>query len=74
MAVAPKYQGLKIGEKLMDFCIQFAKNQQWKSVTLYSNRKLIPAIELYKKTGFKEVELEKKSHYERSDIKMLLEF
>ena len=73
MAVTPKYQGLKIGKKMMDFCVKFAKNQQWKSITLYSNRKLTPAIELYKKTGFKEVELEKESHYERSDIKMSLE-
>ena len=72
MAVTPKYQGLKIGKKLMDFCVLFAKNKQWKSITLYSNRKLTPAIKLYKKIGFKEVELEKESHYERSDIKMLL--
>ncbi len=73
MAVTPKYRGLKIGKKLMDFCVQFAKNKQWKSITLYSNRKLIPAIKLYKKIGFKEVELEKVSHYERSDIKMFIE-
>lgn len=73
MAVTAKYQGLKIGQTLMDFCVQFAKNQQWKSITLYSHRTLVPAIKLYKKTGFKEVELEKESHYERSNIKMLLE-
>ncbi|KGL63226.1 GNAT family N-acetyltransferase [Polaribacter sp. Hel1_85] len=74
MAVSPKYQGLKIGLKLMNFCIDFAKKQQWKNITLYSHRTLVPAINLYKKIGFKEVELEKESHYERSDIKMLLEF
>jgi ribosomal protein S18 acetylase RimI-like enzyme len=34
---------------------------------------LVPAIELYKKVGFKEISLEEKSHYERSNIKMLLE-
>ena len=74
MAVLPKYQGLKIGLKLLNFCIEFAKNQQWESITLYSHRKLVPAINLYKKIGFKEVALEENSHYERSDIKMLLEF
>lgn len=73
MAVLPKYQGLKIGQKLMTFCIEFAKNQQWKSITLYSHRKLVPAIHLYKKMGFKEIPLEEKSHYKRSDIKMMLE-
>jgi ribosomal protein S18 acetylase RimI-like enzyme len=74
MAVSPKFQGLKIGLKLLNFCIEFAKNQQWESITLYSHRKLVPAINLYKKIGFKEVALEENSHYERSDIKMLLEF
>ena len=72
MAVSPEYQGLKIGQKLMNFCIEFARNQQWKSITLYSHKKLVPAITLYKKIGFKEVSLEENSHYERSDIKMLL--
>lgn len=74
MAVSPKYQGLKIGQQLMNYCIQFAKNQQWKSITLYSHRTLESAIYLYKKVGFKEIPLEEKSHYKRSDIKMLLEF
>lgn len=73
MAVLPKYQGLKIGLKLMNFCIEFAKNQQWKSITLYSHRSLVPAINLYKKIGFKEVEVEKDVHYKRANIKMLLE-
>lgn len=72
MAVSPKYQGLKIGQQLMDFCINFAKKQQWKSVTLYSHRSLKAAINLYHKVGFKEIPLEANSHYERSDIKMLL--
>lgn len=73
MAVSPKYRGLKIGEKLMEYCIQFSKKQKWQSITLYSHRKLIPAINLYKKVGFVEVSLEENSHYERSDIKMRLE-
>lgn len=72
MAVSPKYQGLKIGQKLMDYCINFSKQKNWKSITLYSHRKLVPAINLYKKIGFIEVELEAESHYERSDIKMEL--
>lgn len=72
MAVSPKYQGLKIGQKLMDFCIQFAKKQGWQSITLYSHRSLISAINLYKKVGFSEIPVEENSHYERADIKMFL--
>ena len=73
MAVSPKYQGLKIGQKLLEFCIDFAKELHWKSITLYSHRSLVPAINLYKKLGFKEVAVEKDVHYKRADIKMLLE-
>lgn len=72
MAVSPKYQGLKIGLKLMNFSIDFAKQQKWESITLYSHRSLVPAINLYKKIGFKEIPVEENSHYERSDIKMIL--
>ncbi len=73
MAVAPAYQGLKIGQQLMDFTVSFAKKKQWSHLHLYSNRKLIPALALYKKVGFKEVPLEKDVYYERADIKMVLQ-
>ena len=72
MAVSPKYQGLKIGQQLMDYCIDFSKEQGWNKIMLYSNRKLSPAINLYKKVGFKEIALEKDVYYERADIKMVL--
>ena len=57
MAVSPKYHGQKIGQQLMDYCIDFSKNKGWKNIMLYSNRVLEPAIALYKKVGFVEVEL-----------------
>lgn len=50
MAVSPEYQGLKIGQQLMDFTINFAKQQDWKSITLYSHRSLKAAMHLYKKS------------------------
>ena len=72
MAVSPEYQGQKIGQQLMDYCIQFSKKQGWDKIMLYSNRSLVPAINMYKKVGFKEVALEKDVFYERADIKMAL--
>ena len=72
MAVSPKYQGLKIGQKLMDKCVEFSKEQGWKKIMLYSNRILEPAINLYRKVGFEEVALEKDVYYERANIKMIL--
>ncbi len=73
MAVSPKYQGLKIGKQLMDYCITFSKEQGWKTITLYSHIKLVAAINLYKKIGFIEVALEADSNYERSGVKMILD-
>ncbi len=73
MAVKPNFRGQKIGEMLVKYFIEFRKNQGWESITLYSNRKLIPAITLYEKIGFKEVPLETNAHYNRADIKMIFE-
>jgi ribosomal protein S18 acetylase RimI-like enzyme len=74
MAILPEFRGLKIGQQLIEYCIRFAKQKKWKSITLYSHKKLVPAINLYKKVGFVEVPLERDVHYERANIKMMLLF
>ncbi|WP_109301541.1 GNAT family N-acetyltransferase [Aquimarina sp. AU474] len=72
MAVSPKFQGQKIGQQLMQFCVDFSKNQGWSKVILYSNRILENAIYIYSKYGFKEIAMEKDPLYKRSNIKMEL--
>ncbi|WP_412561000.1 GNAT family N-acetyltransferase [Winogradskyella sp. MIT101101] len=74
MAVLPEERGQKIGQQLLQHCIDFAKSKNLKALLLYSATKLENAIYLYRKYGFKELELEPNSPYQRSDIKMLLEF
>ncbi|WP_111682767.1 GNAT family N-acetyltransferase [Winogradskyella tangerina] len=74
MAVSPNVRGQKIGQQILKYCIKFAKTKELKALLLYSNTRLENAIYLYRKYGFKELELEKNSPYNRSDIKMLLEF
>lgn len=69
MAVTERAQGLGAGKLLMDHCISEAKRLGIKKLLLFSNRSLGPAIHLYKKYGFNEVEMEA-DHYERADIKM----
>ncbi|WP_337965621.1 GNAT family N-acetyltransferase [uncultured Flavobacterium sp.] len=69
MAVSDKAQGLGIGNKLLIHCLAFAEENGIKKVLLYSNRKLLPAIHLYRKFGFEEIPLED-GIYERADIKM----
>ncbi len=72
MAVSPKFQGQKIGQQLMQFCIDFSTNQGWSKLILYSNRILENAIYIYSKYGFKEIPMEKDPLYKRSNIKMEL--
>ncbi|WP_034059084.1 GNAT family N-acetyltransferase [Lacinutrix jangbogonensis] len=70
MAVSPEYRGLKIGQQLIEHCIQFAKAEEFNRLLLYSSRKLENAIYLYRKFGFKEIAVEDNCPYKRCDIKM----
>ncbi|MEO1011834.1 MAG: GNAT family N-acetyltransferase [Bacteroidota bacterium] len=72
MAVDANYQGLQIGQRLLEHAIAFARNNGWKKIVLYSNSKLDTALYIYGKFGFREVPLEDNLPYARSDIKMEL--
>ncbi len=74
MAVLPEERGQKVGQHLLQYCIDFGKEQNLKALLLYSNTKLENAIHLYRKYSFKELELEENNPYERADIKMLFSF
>ena len=74
MAVSPNYRGQHIGQKLMQYCINYAKHKQLKALILYSNRKLENAIYIYRKYGFVEIPVEDNCPYERCNIKMELLF
>lgn len=71
MAVDEKQQGKKIGNSMLEFCINKAKELGATKIQLYSNTILGLAIHLYRKYGFEEVPLEN-SEYKRSNIKMEL--
>ncbi len=72
MAVLPNYRGHKIGQQLMQYCIDFANEHNFNSLIIYSSRKLENAIYIYKKYGFIEIPVEPDCHYERCNIKMEL--
>lgn len=72
MAVTPEAQGKKIGQKLMEHTLSFARAQGWDALIIYSNRKLQNAIHIYKKYGFEEIPIEGNNPYARGDIKMKL--
>ncbi len=72
MAVDPNYQGLKIGQQLLQFAIDLAKEKGYKKLILYSSTRLPTALHVYRKYGFKDIPLEEELPYTRSDIKMEL--
>ncbi|MBT8234642.1 MAG: GNAT family N-acetyltransferase [Bacteroidia bacterium] len=72
MGVAPEARGKGIGYRLGMAIIENAKELGAKSLFLESNTLLKPAISLYKKLGFIEIQ-GYTSPYERSNIQMLLE-
>jgi len=73
MAVTENYKGYKIGNELMKFIIAYAHEKGIKTLMLESNRKLKPALHLYKKYGFREILPDPNSPYARADIKMELQ-
>ena len=70
MAVHPEYQGLKIGQRLLEHALGFARDKGWNRIVLYSSNKLHTALHVYRKFGFTEIPLEKDLPYARSDVKM----
>jgi DNA-binding MarR family transcriptional regulator/GNAT superfamily N-acetyltransferase len=72
MAVSKNHRGHSIGKKLMIACLEYAKNADKESIILESNRKQVPAINMYRKFGFVEIEPDPNTEYTRSDIRMQL--
>ena len=69
MAVSKAAQGLGIGNILITHCMDRAREKNIQTLILYSNTQLESALHIYRKYGFKEIELEP-GLYERANIKM----
>jgi len=70
MAVTEKYQGLKIGKKLLDHTLKAYRKTDGKCLFLESNSRLKPALKLYENAGFVHKPNPVDSHYQRADVYM----
>lgn len=70
MAVTEKCKGMRIGQKMMYFCINKTAELGAEILFLDSNTKLTPAISLYRKVGFKEIPVPEDTPYDRCNIRM----
>ncbi|OMP79408.1 GNAT family N-acetyltransferase [[Flexibacter] sp. ATCC 35208] len=69
LAVDEKFQGYKIGWRLVKEIMRIAEELGYKKVVLYSNTILVPALNMYEKIGFREIPVEP-GRYQRSNVKM----
>lgn len=72
MAVSPTAQGLGIGFRLGEAAIVQARRLGARRLYLESNTKLVPALQLYHKLGFRKTVAGQPSPYERCNIQMEL--
>jgi len=73
MAVTKEFRGRGISKLMIEQCLSKAAELNAHKVSLFSNHQLSTAISLYKKYGFKHVEV-KNSPFATADVKMELSF
>lgn len=69
MAVSEPFQRQGIGTRLLDHAIQTARRLKLQRLVIYSNTKLVHAINMYFKKGFRVIPFEDE-HNKRANIKM----
>jgi len=71
MAVTERFQGLKIGRRLLLAAIATFQKEGSGALFLETNSKLKAAVGLYERHGFEHAERPEASHYQRSDVYMV---
>jgi ribosomal protein S18 acetylase RimI-like enzyme len=71
MAVDIDYRGRGISKKLLDRCLEEAKNKNARKIFLFSNSQLQTALQLYSKYGFHHVDVTD-APFLTADVKMEL--
>ena len=59
LIVEPKARGLRLGSKLVEECIRFAKRSGYEKITLWTNSVLTAARHIYQNAGFQIIKEEK---------------
>jgi DNA-binding MarR family transcriptional regulator/GNAT superfamily N-acetyltransferase len=65
LLVDPKARGLKLGARLVDECIRFARSAGYKTITLWTHSVLTAARHIYQKAGFRLTSSEKRVSFSK---------
>ena len=73
LAVASSARGRGIGRQLVNACLAHARQLGARQVVLLSNSRLVPALRLYEKVGFRYAPLPASNPYATGDVYMVLD-
>ena len=65
LLVDPKARGLKLGTRLVDECVRFARSASYEKITLWTHSVLTAARHIYQKAGFKLTSSEKRVSFSK---------
>jgi len=65
LLVDPKGRGLKLGTRLVDECVRFARSAGYEKITLWTHSVLTAARHIYQKAGFKLTSSEKRVSFSK---------
>jgi DNA-binding MarR family transcriptional regulator/GNAT superfamily N-acetyltransferase len=68
LLVDPKARGLKLGTRLVDECVKFARRVGYKGITLWTHENLTAARAIYAKAGFTLTSSEKKKSFGKNVV------
>jgi putative acetyltransferase len=73
LAVAPAAQGLGLGRRLVEACVEYARERGARRLVLLSNSKLGAALRLYEGLGFRRAPMPADTLYVTADVYMELD-
>jgi ribosomal protein S18 acetylase RimI-like enzyme len=74
LGVKRAFRGMKVGQRLVEAALAYARSAGAQRIVLYTNSRLLAAYFLYRKLGFRERPFPQGTRYEKANSFMVLEY